>query len=514
MPLDKNSVKDYAHYEMPGSIIGSRKIVLQLGIVILIGLTVWVWLGILNARSTEDTVYVLNIGQGDSQLVLLTSRSGRTVVKILIDGGKDRRVLDALDEALGKLNNKYIDVVIMTHVDLDHMGGLIEVAKRYDIGLFVSNGRPAESDAYEALQKELTAHDVSTLTLLEGDTIRYGTNILSILSPDPTLLEHKEVNEASLVMMLRSDGKKILFTADAGFPAEQVLLTKGYDLKADVLKVGHHGSKYSSSENFLAAVRPTVSIIGVGKNTYGHPTARVLESLELAGSRIYRTDENGTVRVPLGDTAPQENTGTLRTGLLGAVASIFFGDYAKNDITTVSLREAAEEKQESKLVSFKECSYASGRNPAHSPVILNEVAWMGSSSGTTHEWIELQNLSGDAVNISGWQLINENEKLHVTFPQQSIFNPFDKLRAGGRFMVLARKAANDALDLNAKVTFTGSIRNNNEGLRLFDNTCRLIDEIPTSAQWPAGDNKTKQTMERTSDLLWRTSANVGGTPGF
>ena len=395
----------------------------------------------------------------------------------------------------------------MTHTDLDHIGGIVEVAKRYDVGLFISNGRAAESDAYEALQKELAEQSVPALALLKGDVIRYGTNVLSILSPDPALLRHKEVNEASLVMMLESENRSVLFTGDIGFPAEQALLDKHYDLKADVLKVAHHGSKYSSSENFLAAVRPLVSVIGVGKNTYGHPTARVLESLELAGARIYRTDENGTVRIPLGDTVvSQEQANTEHTGLLATAASIFFGDYTKSDITTVSLREAQEGKRESKLVPYTQCSYVSGEKPTHAPVILSEIAWMGSSSGATHEWIELRNLSSKKVNMSGWQLLNENERLRITFPQQATFDE--------QFMVLARKAANDALDLNARIIFTGAIRNSGEGLRLFDNNCKLIDEIQVSSVWPAGDNKTKQTMERTGDLSWKTSVNVGGTPGF
>ena len=155
---------------------------------------------------------------------------------------------------------------------------------------------------------------------------------------------------------------------------------------------------------------------------------------------------------------------------------------------------------------FKECRFTSQSKPAHTPVILSELAWMGSTGGATHEWIELKNLSGKGVNMPGWQLINENEKLHITFPQQSVLKE--------QFTILARKAANEALNLNAPITFTGSIRNSGEGLRLFDNNCRLIDEVLAPSRWPAGDNKTKQTMERESDLSWKTSIKVGGTPGF
>src|SRR3989344_4020749 len=319
--MKKDRTSNPLGIEVPEAVLASRKILIQLAVIITVGFTAWIWFGIFSAQTTEDTLYVLDVGQGDGQLVVLSGEDGESSVKILIDGGKDRTVLTALDEALGSSNNKYLDVVIMTHTDLDHMGGLVEVAKRYDIGLFISNGREASSDAYVALREVLAERDVSSVVLLEVDAVRYGDNVLSILSPDQALLQNKEVNESSLVAMLESEDSKVLFTGDIGFPAENALLRKKYDLAADVLKVGHHGSKNSSSENFIAAVRPTVAIIGVGKNSYGHPTPRVLETLELAGSRTYRTDESGTVKIPL-DSDFQEEPDAPKRGFLAAVASI------------------------------------------------------------------------------------------------------------------------------------------------------------------------------------------------
>ncbi len=502
----KKTHSDYfAGNEISEGIFGSRKILAQLAILIAVGLTGWVWFGIFSTQNISSTTYILDVGQGDGQLVVLPSENGRSAIKILIDGGKDRRVLDALDEALGTLNNKYIDIVLMTHTDLDHMGGLVEVVKRYDVGLFVSNGRTADSDAFKALGSELSTRKIPTITLLEGDHIRYGANDLFIMSPDKILVKSATVNEAGIVAMLSTEDKKILFTADIGTPTENKLLAKGYDLRADVLKVGHHGSKNSSGENFLAAVRPSVSVIGVGKNSYGHPTARVLETLELAGSRTYRTDESGTIKIPLSGDEMYRSPKSDATGFVASIASIISGDYKKDALTTVSLIEAAEEGDDFALIPRKECSFSSGEAPTYSPVILNEIAWMGSEGGATHEWIELRNTSGKELNLSGWQILNENERLHMTFPQKSSFNK--------QFIVLARSAANDSLGLEADVIFTGSIRNSNEGLKLFDNNCNLIDEVFASPSWPAGDNKTKKTMGRLGDLSWTTSTNSGGTPG-
>src|SRR3989344_3968641 len=397
--------------EMLEGMFTSRKLFFQLGAVIATGLTAWVWFGIFSAQTTESMLYVLDIKQGDSQLIVLTGENRGPPVKILIDGGKDRMVLNALDAALGNLNNKYLDIVIMTHTDLDHMGGLVEVARRYGVGLFISNGRDASSDAYAALKEVFVERNIPSIVLLEGDAVRYGDSILSILSPNQALLQNKEVNEASLVAILRSKDVNALFTGDIGFPAEHALLKKYRDLSADILKVGHHGSKYSSSENFIAAVRPLVSVLGVGKNNYGHPTPRVLDTLDLAGSRVYRTDEHGTIKIPLTDTLGEESA--PRTGLLATAASIMTGAYKENSMTTVSLQEVREAEPAFALTPYKESSFKTEGAPRHSPVLFNEVAWMGASTGATHEWLELRNISGKPVNVSGWQVVNENERLHL-----------------------------------------------------------------------------------------------------
>lgn len=500
-PSRKQAPTIYEH-ELSGA-FGTRRVALQIGAVVTIGITVWIWVVILGGPKLEATVYALDVGQGDSQLVVLPSPDRRSSVKILIDAGKNRQVVDALDRALGARGGKYIDILLMTHPDLDHFGGFVEVLKRYEVGIFISNGLTADSKAFASLQAILKEKNVRTLALSEGDAIRYANDVLDILSPDDVLRAHKERNEASVVAKLTTGaehgGATALFTADIGAETERLLIRKGYDLSADILKVGHHGSKYSSSENFLAVVSPLIATIGVGQNRYGHPTARVLEALSLSGADMYRTDENGTVAIYLERASvPKKETG----GFLAAAASVLTGSYKTDDMTAVALAEVrAGSKKESSLVSFDECSYKTSSSPAHSPLIVNEIAWMGAPSGATHEWIELRNTSGKAVNLTGWQIVNENERVHFTFPQQAVMS--------GEYVLVARSAAGVATDYN----FTGAIRNSKEGLRLFDNHCRLIDEIPVANSWPAGNSKTKQTMERQSDLSWVSSRDAGGTPG-
>ncbi len=189
------------------------------------------------------------------------------------------------------------------------------------------------------------------------------------------------------------------------------------------------------------------------------------------------------------------------------LSAIVTGSYRDAGVTKLSLAEISAKKSESRLVPFTECAFAVGPEVSarHAPVVINEIAWMGAPSGATHEWIELKNISGEPVRMAGWQLVNENERLRVVFPQQFVFEK--------DLLVSARSAANDALGLNAAPLFTGALRNAGEGLRLFDHTCALIDEVPTALHWPAGDAKSKRTMERLDDFSWATSPSAGGTPG-
>lgn len=491
----------------------TNKKTIQLAVVVLIGFNLWVWYSLLGAHNAQNAIYFLNVGQGDSQLVTLASDRGMLPIKTLIDGGRDKKVLDALDTALGSANSKYIDIVVMSNPDLDHFGGFIDIARRYEVGLFVSTGYQSQTEAFRALQEEITAHNIPMLVLREGDHIRYQDNNLIVISPDRALMENKNLNEASMVMILKAGKSRALFTGDIGFLAESALRAKGYDLGADVLKVGHHGSKYSSDENFIAAVQPSVSVIGVGQNRYGHPAPRVLETLALAGSKIYRTDRDGTVKIILDKGGGVVSVSTKTAERIASLIELMTSGYEHRGLTTLALSEVQKETSVSRLVPYTRCTFRSENRPSHTPVIINEVAWMGSAQGFTHEWIELRNVSGGTTDISGWQIINENEKIHITFPQQSIFDPFDKLRENKQFIVLARNVANDARKLDADIIFTGAIRNSNEGLRFFDNNCALVDEVLAFPSWPAGDNKTKQTMERRDDLGWTNSTSFGGTPG-
>lgn len=490
----------------------------KIALLLLVGVNLWAWSSFSSFGKTENAVYFLDVGQGDAQLVVLDSGNGLMPVKILIDAGEGRRVLDPLDMALGHSDDRYIDIIVMTHPHLDHFGGIVEILRRYEVGLFITNGHELpDSVQFENLLHELEINNVPVLTVKEGAKIRFRDTSFLVISPDEHLLRKGDLNEASIVIMMehvRAGGKlvgdiaRVLFTGDAGFPAEDILLSKGYDLQADILKVGHHGSRHSSGPNFLAEVSPAAAVIGVGNNRYGHPAQEVLGLLELVGAAVYRTDEHGTIKIVLdadylGEVSNQGGKTRIDT-FFASVSDIFTGAYLSDSMTVFTLDELRQNKGEIGLVPYKSCSYGVVGEKARRNVVINEVAWMGAVSGHSHEWIELRNVSGAPVDLSGWQLLNENDRIHAMFPQQSTFEK--------EYILLARTPAVDALRLNPDLVFSGVIRNSNEGLRLFDNECRLIDEVLAFPSWPAGDNVSKRTMELVSGV-WVDSLNPGGTPG-
>jgi len=143
--------------------------------------------------------------------------------------------------------------------------------------------------------------------------------------------------------------------------------------------------------------------------------------------------------------------------------------------------------------------------PSHSNVIINEVAWMGTTVGSNKEWIEIKNTSEEEINMNGWQLLSKENKIKIVFEESDIILP-------GQFFLLERTSDDSVIDIVADKTYTGAIGNSDDFLRLFDSSCNLIDEVVASPDWIAGDNDNKKTMERKSDLSWQTSSIIGGTP--
>jgi hypothetical protein len=150
------------------------------------------------------------------------------------------------------------------------------------------------------------------------------------------------------------------------------------------------------------------------------------------------------------------------------------------------------------------CVFDTTKTPSRQNILISEIAWMGTINSANDEWIELKNISDKLFNISGWQLVDKDEQIKI------VFSAGTKIKASG-FFVLGR--GEERNDIPTDYLYSGNLRNSDEGLRLFDKDCNLIDEVLASKNWPAGDNKNQKTMERNfNDLSWHTSNIVGGTP--
>ncbi|MEX0932347.1 MAG: ComEC/Rec2 family competence protein [Parcubacteria group bacterium] len=264
--------------------------VLLLASLIVVNVSIWVSVQASSERG-ELEVSFLDVGQGDA--VLIESSGGG---RLLVDGGPNRNVLAELGRAL-PFGDRRIDVVIGTHPDTDHIGGLSDVVSRYDVGVFIEAGVESDNTASRALHVALTDKGVPVLLARRGMVIDFGDGAkLTILFPNQDVSKW-DPNDASVVARLDYGEDSFLLTGDIEMRTESILIAiDSGELDTDVLKVGHHGSKTSSSQSFLEVVSPEYSVISAGKdNRYGHPHKEVLGRLEAIGSEIFSTAESGTI---------------------------------------------------------------------------------------------------------------------------------------------------------------------------------------------------------------------------
>lgn len=237
----------------------------------------------------------LDVGQGDA--ILIKTPNGQN---ILIDGGRDKTVLARLAENLPWFDRQ-LDLVILTHPDDDHSGGLAVVAERFKIKKVIYTALRDESPGYLALLAEIQKQGIAALIVDRPQIINFGPNArLEILSPTKPLIGQapKNINDSSIVSRLVFGKTAVLLTGDIEAGAEQELLENDAPLGAQAIKISHHGSDNGSGEAILAVVAPEIAIISVGAdNSFGHPSRRVLKRLDRLGAIVYRTDRQGTVRL-------------------------------------------------------------------------------------------------------------------------------------------------------------------------------------------------------------------------
>jgi competence protein ComEC len=232
-----------------------------------------------------------NVGQGDA--ILIT----RGFTQVLIDSGKDNQVLNCLDKYI-PFWDRDITVMVGTHSDTDHIGGFKAVIDKYQSQIFINNDAGGDNN-WQKISQQLKAKNIPIKSVYNLDKLKVNGLDLDFLWPKSrTLLVSKTNadNQSSIVLQLHYQDFQALLTADVPQLIEEELLSLyGQNLKSTVLKVGHHGSKESTSADFLTEVKPKIATIGVGKNSYGHPSSQVLEILKQNHIPVYRSDQNGDI---------------------------------------------------------------------------------------------------------------------------------------------------------------------------------------------------------------------------
>lgn len=247
-----------------------------------------------NVVSTEINGVIeidyFDVGQGDSALIQVNGKS------MLIDAGtndtEDTLVQMIKDEGIKKL-----DYVIGTHPHEDHIGGLDKVIDNFEVGEIIMPEVKNTTKTFESVLKSAAKKEKKIKKAKPGIEIDLGegTNV-EVFSPGKD--KYKELNNYSPIMKITYGENSFLFTGDAEKEVEKEVINNGYNLKSDVIKVGHHGSTTSTTEEFLNLVNPEIAVISVSKeNTYGHPEKKILDRLKNKNIKILRTDEIGSIEI-------------------------------------------------------------------------------------------------------------------------------------------------------------------------------------------------------------------------
>ena len=392
----------------------------------------------LPAAEGNLTVHFLDVGQGDS---ILLEHNDDTM---LIDAGE----IGKGDDVATYLKSEGItslDYVVATHPHSDHIGGMSVILNGFSIGHFVDSGFPYTSKTYENMLTTIYKKNIPFTTPKRGDKIDFSSGIdVQVLNPGSTYFTD-DLNQNSVVLKV-TDGKvTFLFMGDAGIEAENEIMKGGYNVKADILKVGHHGSRTSSSASFINAVSPAVSVIEVGAgNDYGHPHKETLDRLQKV-SKVYRTDLDGTITIT---TDGSKYTVTTQKTEPREVNSMSSGSeaYSSTDSTTQKTEPAK----------------SIAPSSAESTVYFSDL-------NLKDEWVKISNKGSSPVSLTGWKIGDDGSKHTYTFPSYT-------LNSGSTVTVYTGKGTSTATEV-----YWGSDspiwNNDGDTAYLFENSGKLVSTL-------------------------------------
>lgn len=273
-------------------VFSPKKIVFGI-LIFLVLLNILAWTAVFDLENSADLeVNFFDVGQGDAIFIETPNH------QVLIDGGPDANILSKLNIAM-PLGDRTIDLVILTHPEDDHLAGLIEVLESYEVENILWTGAKKDTAEFQEWQSLILTENAQEFIAQKGQRVilpgKQTDAVLEILLPSESLAnqEIKNINDTSLVSRLSFQNNSFLFTGDISKSIEEQIT-----VSSDVLKVAHHGSKTSTSEEFIKRVNPKTAIISVGvDNNFGHPHKEVLAILEKFAIKVLRTDQVGDIKI-------------------------------------------------------------------------------------------------------------------------------------------------------------------------------------------------------------------------
>ncbi|KKP85861.1 hypothetical protein A3B84_01180 [Candidatus Nomurabacteria bacterium RIFCSPHIGHO2_02_FULL_35_13] len=238
------------------------------------------------------TFAMLDVGQGDALFI-----ESPTGTQILIDGGPPRKILNQLSRVMSPFDRS-IDAIFITNPDQDHIAGFLDVLKIYKVDKIFEPGTLTDSKIYQNLKNEINKNNIPDILAKKGMKLNIGGGaVIDILFPDRDVSSWT-TNDGSIVARLSYGSTSVMLTGDSTTKTENIILKENSEtrLRSTILKVGHHGSRTSTSPEFVKAVSPRYALISDGKdNKYGHPHKETLDTLSLFGVEIFRTDLLGAI---------------------------------------------------------------------------------------------------------------------------------------------------------------------------------------------------------------------------
>ena len=263
----------------------------MVGILLIANLFIWQAEIRAGEHSGFLTIAFLDVGQGDAIYI-----EGPTGNQVLVDGGPSGQVLSELSKII-PFSDKTIDMLVVTNPDQDHFAGFLDILNIYDVSYMLEPGTRTPNGMYKELKKILSEKEIKTTIAQRGMIIDLGGGAyLKIQFPD-RVASNMSRNDGSIVMRLEYGSTSVMLTGDTTKIIEEYLVNKyPNELDSDILKVAHHGSKTSTSRNFVNAVSPDIAVISLGEsNSYGHPHEEVLHTLSAADVDTLRTDIDHTI---------------------------------------------------------------------------------------------------------------------------------------------------------------------------------------------------------------------------